>query len=80
MASQKIILNGTYQEVNAGSATIQRLTRGFGSVMVFMGTAIPGDDTNSFLLEGNSPHYFETADNLYARTPHGVDVEIVVGA
>ena len=80
MASTKYTLDNTYQLVNSGAATIQKITRGYGGVMVFFGSAAPGDDTNSFLLESNDPHFFQTADDIYARTPHSVPVDIVVGA
>lgn len=80
MASLKVTLTGTYQAVNVGSATIQKATRGYGDAMIFFGTAIPGTDANSFLLSGNEAQYFETADTIYARTPHGVSVDIIVGS
>ncbi len=78
MASLKTTLTGTYVQVSVGSATIQKIKKGFGEVFVFAGGVAPGDDTDSMLISTNDPQYFETEDSIYARTPHGVDVDIVV--
>ena len=80
MAMETYTLDENYQLINSGAATIQKITRGYGAVMVYFGSAAPTDDTKSMLLDSNDPHFFQTADDIYARTPHGVPVEIVVGA
>ena len=80
MASIVHTLNTTYVEVNSGSATIQKKTKGYGAVMIFFGSSAPADDTNSFLLDTGAASFYETTDKIYARTPHDVPVEIIVGS
>jgi len=80
MGMKKATLNGTYQEVGSGSATIQKRSKGFGAAFIYFGSAAPTDDTNSFLLDTEEACYFETQDKIFARTPHGGDVDIVLGS
>ena len=80
MASTTHTLDTTYVQISDGSATIQKKTKGYGAVMIFFGSAVPGDDTNSFLLDTNVASFYETSETIYARTPHDVPVEIVVGS
>ncbi len=80
MASTTIELNETYQLISDGSATIQKQTKGYGSALIYAGTGAPLKDDTSMEVITNDPQYFETADSLYARTPHGKGVNIVVMA
>ena len=80
MASTTFTLNETYQLISDGSATIQKKSKGYGSALIYAGSGAPADDISSMEVITNDPQYFETGDSIYARTPHGVDVDVVVMA
>ena len=79
MASVRHTLDENWVQISSGPATIQKMTRGFGAVMIAFGTSAPANMDTAFMLDVNPPHYFSTEDSIYAMTPHGVPVEIVVG-
>jgi len=79
MASLKYTLGNNYVQISSGPATIQKKTKGFGAVRIFFGTSAPTDDDNSFELDSNIPHFYPANDNIYARTPHDIPVDIIVG-
>ena len=80
MPMNEIKLTNTYVKISDKSATIQKRSMGYGEAMIYFGTAAPTDDTNSFLLDTNVASFYETTDNIYARTPHDVPVTVIVGS
>jgi len=79
MASVGITLTETYTEIATGSATIQKVSSHMGTVLLCFSATTPANDTGSFTFSNTEPQFFPTEDKIYARTPNGSDVRLIVG-